>query len=82
MKFSLVWIWKFDDVWMEFAAAAPPPPPAPSAYIAQAQQRYQDATQSRNLSIVDGPSAGSDRRLIREDFSTRTLSIQNGQWPY
>ena len=63
-EFSLVW--KF-DVWMDFAAAAPPPP-APSAYIAQAQQRYQDATlrQSRNINIVENPSTGSDRRLIRQ----------------
>ena len=65
LEFSLVW--KF-DVWMDFAAVAPPPPPAPSAYIAQAQQRYQDATlrQSRNINIVENPSTGSDRRLIRQ----------------
>ena len=48
----------------KFAAAAPLPP-APSAYIAQAQQRYQDAT-ARNINIVEGPSTGSDRRLIRQ----------------
>ena len=57
-----------------------PPPAAPSAYIAQAQQRYmQDATlrQSRNINIVGGgPStAGSDRRLIRQGSVDKARAV-------
>ena len=58
------------------AAVAPPPAAAPSAAIAQAQQRYQDATlrQSRNIHIVEGPSAlGRDQRFIREEICTRVV---------
>ena len=64
---------------MDFAAAAVAgaPPAAPSAYIAQAQQRYQDATlrQSRNINIVDGPSTGSDRRLIRQGSVDKARAV-------
>ena len=69
---------------MDFAAAAAPPPPpaAPSAYIAQAQQRYTDATlrQSRNINIVGGGSpssagAGSDRRLIRQGSVDKARAV-------
>ena len=77
---------------MDFAAAAaaglpPPPPSAPSAYIAQAQQRYQDATlrQSRNINIVEGPSTGSDRRLIRQgsvDKARAVYEANNGGGGY
>ena len=67
-----------------------PPPAAPSAYIAQAQQRYmQDATlrQSRNINIVGGgPStAGSDRRLIRQgsvDKARAVYEANNGGGGY
>ena len=63
------------------AVVAPPPAAVPSAAIAQAQQKYQDATlrQSRNIHIVEGPSAlGSDRRLIREEICTRVVRKGKG----
>ena len=75
---------------MDFAAVAPPPPPAaPSAYIAQAQQRYmQDATlrQSRNINIVGGGSpssagAGSDRRLIRQGSVDKARAVYEANTP-
>ena len=65
-----------------------PAPAAPSAYIAQAQQRYmQDATlrQSRNINIVEGPSTGSDRRLIRQgsvDKARAVYEANNGGGGY